>query len=94
MAAAAIHLARGRLALVAAALLVAPLPAFLFLRLTNKPITGAPEEELSAGLALSALVCYLAPAVGALTTYLLEMAMSRRSSQPAEPDRRGIGPPL
>lgn len=85
LAATIIHFARRQFMLLAAALLIAPLPALVFLRLTNKPLSGAPEDQLAAGLVLSALSCYLAPALGALTAYLLELAGRERTRLPAEP---------
>lgn len=86
VAAVAIHFARRHIVLLAAALLIAPLPALVFLRLTNKPLAGAPEDQLATGLVLSGLSCYLAPALGALTAYLLERAGRGQMQAAPTPD--------
>ncbi|MFO1134356.1 MAG: hypothetical protein U1E30_03995, partial [Rhodoblastus sp.] len=74
LAAAIAHLMRRRLWALAATLAIAPLPAFVFLRLTIPTPAGAPGDQVEAGFVLSALACYLPPALGALTAFLVERA--------------------
>lgn len=74
LAAALAQLTRRRLWVLAATLAIAPLPAFLFLRLTIPTPAGAPQDQVEAGFFLSALACYLPPALGVLTAHLVERA--------------------
>lgn len=73
LAAATIYVVRRRLVLLAAALLIAPAPALLVLRLTIPMREGAPDDQAGAGLLLSVVACYLAPALGALTAHLVSL---------------------
>ena len=84
-----IHLARRRILLLAAALLISPVPALLFLRTTIKLPAGAPEDQLNTGFLLSILACYLAPALGALTAHLVNGATERRRHVSGEPSLDG-----
>ena len=85
---------RGRPFLLGPALLLSPLPAFLFLRLTSVAYAVAPPDQVSLGLALSALSCWLPPALGVLAVCLVERDAARpralRRAAMSSPARRRV----
>jgi len=79
LAAAVSYLGMRRPILFILALLLTPLPAFLFIRLTSTIYDDTPPEDLLLGIVFSALACYLSTWLGVLTAYVAVIV--RKSDQ-------------
>ena len=79
-----------RLVLLIPALLLSPLPGFLFARLTSPVHPEAPSNQAGLGIALLALSCWLPPTLGVLAAWLIarEPAQPRPASAPSGSARR------